>query len=148
MTIRRLRLEDLEEVSAREAAEGDTRWSRVQFEKELVLPQSRFYVLVCQEGIAGYGGFWIVESEAQITNLLIRRTYRKQGLGEDLLQHLVREAKQSGCARMTLEVRINNAAARTLYENSGFVMTGCRPRAYTNPEEDAVLMEKQLNAER
>ena len=110
----------LDRVAAYEALEGDARWSRSQFEKELTLPMSRFYVVFEDQEIAGYGGFWIVGDEAQMTNLLIRVESRRQGMGENLLRRLLRQAGQEGCARMTLEVRAGNEAAQALYRKAGF----------------------------
>jgi ribosomal-protein-alanine N-acetyltransferase len=41
--------------------------------------------------------------------------------------------------RLTLEVRISNTAAITLYENAGFVRDGVRPAFYRTPTEDAAI---------
>ena len=43
--------------------------------------------------------------------------------------------------RAVLEVRASNQAARTLYRQMGFAQISTRPKYYTNPVEDAVLME-------
>jgi [ribosomal protein S18]-alanine N-acetyltransferase len=123
---------------------GDTHWTRGGFERELTLSFSRFYVLTHGEQILGYGGFWKVEGEAQITNLAIDPSVRRQGWGKHLLFHLLQQARQEGCTRVTLEVRIGNEAALGLYHNLGFVATSRRPHAYSRPAEDALLMEKEL----
>ena len=131
-------------VAAIEERAGDVRWSRAQFEKELTLPFSRFYVLLRDNEVVGYGGFWKVNGEAQITNLVIDPTCRRQGWGRELLFSLLNQARQEGCTRVTLEVRIGNEAALGLYQNLGFVATSRRPQAYSTPTEDALLMEKEL----
>ena len=41
---------------------------------------------------------------------------------------------------ITLEVRKSNLPAIKLYEKAGFENMGIRPRFYTEPEEDAVIM--------
>jgi ribosomal-protein-alanine N-acetyltransferase len=57
----------------------------------------------------------------------------------------VTEAIRMGLAQATtkaiLEVRASNQAARALYQQMGFAQVSIRPRYYTNPVEDAVLME-------
>jgi ribosomal-protein-alanine N-acetyltransferase len=42
--------------------------------------------------------------------------------------------------RMTLEVRVGNAAAQELYRHFGFAIAGTRPRYYTDDGEDAFVM--------
>ena len=41
---------------------------------------------------------------------------------------------------MTLEVRVSNTAARSLYAKKGFSDVGIRPGYYEKPREDAVIM--------
>ena len=45
-----------------------------------------------------------------------------------------------GAPRATLEVRASNAPAIALYEGGGFVTIGRRPRYYTHPIEDALIL--------
>ena len=54
---------------------------------------------------------------------------------------MIRLAVREGARRAHLEVRASNAAAQVLYEHAGFRCHAVRPRYYTHPEEDAVLME-------
>jgi ribosomal-protein-alanine N-acetyltransferase len=42
--------------------------------------------------------------------------------------------------RATLEVRASNEPARQLYESLGFTVAATRPRYYTQPEEDALIL--------
>lgn len=134
----------LEQVADLEAQAGDVQWTRGQFERELSIPFSRFWVLEEEDQVIGYGGFWKVVDEAQISNLVISLQRRRQGLGSRLLKHFLAEAQREGCIRSTLEVRIGNKAARFLYEQAGFVQVGLRPTFYSSPIEDAVIMEKRL----
>jgi [ribosomal protein S18]-alanine N-acetyltransferase len=140
----RLAPETLDGVAAIEKTGGSAGWSRGQFEKELALPMSRFFVLQQADNILGYGGFWKVEDEAQVTNLVVAPAERRQGRGRLLLQHLLEQARSEGCRRMTLEVRGQNEAALALYRQAGFIQQTRRARAYEKPADDAVLMEKQL----
>ncbi len=45
---------------------------------------------------------------------------------------------------ITLEVRKSNAPAINLYQKMGFENVGIRPRFYTAPDEDAVIMTKNI----
>ena len=57
-----------------------------------------------------------------------------------LVEAMAAEARESGLAFLTLEVRAQNAAGRELYENCGFVEVGLRRGYYDNPPDDAILM--------
>ena len=127
-----------------EATAGTVAWSRAQFERELTLPISRFFVLHEGEELLGYAGYWKVADEAQITNLVVRPDYRRKGLAVRLLRHLLPLARAEGCRRSLLEVRSRNEAALALYAKIGFVASGKRPDAYDHPKEDALLMEMTL----
>jgi ribosomal-protein-alanine acetyltransferase len=135
--------EHLDDVAAIEERDGDAHWTRAQFEKELSHEVGRFFVMG-QTPILAYGGYWKAGPEAQITNLVVQKDQRCQGLGRRLLEFLLDCARGEECTTCTLEVRQSNAHAQALYAAVGFEVKGTRPRIYKNPEEDAVLMEKIL----
>ena len=66
------------------------------------------------------------------------------GIGKQLMNTLLVQARQTNSDAILLEVRESNAAARRLYEELGFRETGRRKAYYTNPREDAVLYSKIL----
>jgi ribosomal-protein-alanine N-acetyltransferase len=57
-----------------------------------------------------------------------------------LLLEVLDAARREGATRATLEVRASNAAALELYAGLAFEQRGRRPRYYTNPEEDALIL--------
>jgi ribosomal-protein-alanine N-acetyltransferase len=65
-------------------------------------------------------------------------------LGALILDAIIKLCKVEGCARVTLELRKSNSVARALYEKYGFVAVGERPNFYSNPSENAILMDKIL----
>ncbi len=136
--------ETIDPVATLEMEAGDVRWSRAHFEKELSLPLSRFFVLQLAGNILGYGGYWKVGNEAQFTNLVVSPRERRQGRGLLLVEKLLADARSEGCHVVTLEVRSRNEAALALYRKAGFSLQGRRPKAYTDPTDDALLMEKHL----
>jgi [ribosomal protein S18]-alanine N-acetyltransferase len=138
--------DQLDEVAAIEAKDGDSHWSRAQFEKELSGEFRRFFVVLESDlaEILGYGGYWKAGPEAQITNLVIRQDSRCQGIGKRLLEFILDCARGEECTCCTLEVRQSNRHAKSLYEKLGFEVKGTRSKIYNNPVEDAILMEKQL----
>lgn len=133
----------LEPVAALEARDGDVHWSEAQFAKELDSEVIRFFVAVSPD-LLGYIGYRVAVGEAQVTNIVVRRESRCQGVGRRLLEFLLDCARSESCTTCTLEVRQSNAHAQSLYKKIGFEVQGTRPRVYENPEEAAVLMVKTL----
>lgn len=90
--------------------------------------------------VLGYAGMWLMIDEAHITTIAVRSAWRGKGLGELLLASLIEVAEDIGAKRLTLEVRVSNDAAQTLYRKYGFVEEGRRPRYYSDNNEDAYIM--------
>jgi ribosomal-protein-alanine N-acetyltransferase len=78
--------------------------------------------------------------EAHITTFAVLPAWRRQGVGARLLIELLDMAVGMGASVATLEVRLSNRAARSLYERFGFHPVGLRPRYYSDNHEDALIM--------
>ena len=102
------------------------------------------FACVTGDTVTAYGGMLTVLDEGQITNIATHPDHRRQGLAGSVLSALLDEARARGVAFVTLEVRASNAAAIALYEKFGFQTVGKRSRFYTNPTEDALLMQCAL----
>ena len=94
--------------------------------------------------IAGYICFWVVFEELRMMDLAVAPFARRRGIGRWLLQQALTMGLEQGARRALLEVRASNHAAVALYAGAGFSRSGIRTRYYTNPVEDAVLMELEL----
>ena len=92
------------------------------------------------EGIAGYGGLWVSGYRAHISTLAVAPQWRHQGLGLFLMLHMLDCAADLGMRAVTLEVRVSNQAARSLYEKCGFEVSGLQREYYRDNNEDALLM--------
>lgn len=90
--------------------------------------------------ILGFAGLWLMFDEAHITTIGVRRTVRGLGLGELLLVNLVESARELGANRLTLEVRVSNHVAQSLYRKYTFKEEGVRKRYYSDNGEDALIM--------
>lgn len=90
--------------------------------------------------IVGFAGLWIMLDEAHITTIGITPEHRRRSLGEMLFVALVDEAVRRGARWVTLEVRVSNEAAQTLYRKYGFEVQGTRRNYYSDNGEDAYIM--------
>lgn len=123
-------------------------WTRKMMEAELTGNQfAHVRVAVgCEEGkttesLIGYHCFWIVFEELRLMNLAVQPSMRRGGIGQSLALEAVRMGVELAASRAVLEVRASNKAAQGLYRKLGFVSISTRHQYYTNPIEDAVLME-------
>ena len=146
LVIEPLRRCDLKAVLPIEAAAYPTYWSRSVFESEIdqVRDGTRFYVVArLGRKVVGYAGLWFVldpdGNPAHITNIVVRESSRRAGIGRRLMLVLAAEAIRRGCVAWTLEVRASSEGARELYRKFGFVPAGIRKRYYDNVE-DAIVM--------
>ena len=139
--IRRMRTEDLDEVTALENATFATPWSRESFRQELERNVAARYLVAETDGrIIGYAGAWIILDESHITNIAVAEAYRGRGVGRMLTEALLQLLSNLGAAYATLEVRVSNERAQNLYRSLGFVSVGKRKRYYEDNQEDALLM--------
>ncbi|HEV3312797.1 MAG TPA: ribosomal protein S18-alanine N-acetyltransferase [Chloroflexota bacterium] len=90
--------------------------------------------------VVGYAGMWIVADEAHITTIAVRGEDRRNGFGSLLLACLIALAYDLGIRWVTLEVRVSNEGAQTLYQRYGFRKAGVRRKYYSDNNEDALIM--------
>ena len=134
--------EDLAAVARLEAVCFTNPWTLDMLERELDRSQvARVYALRDETGdVAAFCTCWIVLDELHINTIAVAPNRRREGLATRLMRHVLREAARAGGRRATLEVRASNTVARRLYSTLGFVETAVRPRYYTQPEEDGIIL--------
>ena len=93
-----------------------------------------------QQQLAGYAGLWLMVDEAHVTTIAVRPQFRGRGLGEVLLVALAEVAYDINARWLTLEVRVSNSVAQSLYRKYGFKPAGIRQRYYSDNQEDALIM--------
>lgn len=99
---------------------------------------------IASEKIIGFGAAQVTLDECEILTLAVAPEMRGAKLGARLLDELLRFATERGAARVFLEVRPSNAAARALYARRGFAEVG-RRRAYYRDGEDALLLRREYS---
>ncbi|HXX73766.1 MAG TPA: ribosomal protein S18-alanine N-acetyltransferase [Nitrospiraceae bacterium] len=148
-TIEPATLEALSDILHIEEACFSAPWTRKMLEAELTGNRFAHFLLAKQSdmpgtdstAVVGYLCYWIVFEEVRLMNLAVLSSVRRQGLARTLVIHALQTGVNQGAVRAVLEVRASNIAAQTLYQRLGFHRIATRPSYYTNPSEDAVLME-------
>ena len=114
-----------------------------QLQGELARPFARLRVAREAGAVVGYTLVWSVVDEVQVLNLAVAPVSRRRGVGRALLADLLARAREGGAAKVLLEVRASNAAARALYASFGFSEANVR-KAYYADGEDAVELIRSL----
>ncbi len=136
-------LSQLEEI---EKACFSLPWTLEQLRSQLKDERHECVCALDVEGkVLGYVGMMCVLDEGYISNVAVRKEYRRQGIADGLIFRLTELAKIRKLQFMTLEVRAGNEPAIALYRKHGFVPAGQRKNYYSYPREDAVIMTKFLN---
>jgi ribosomal-protein-alanine N-acetyltransferase len=136
---------DLDAVVELEVVAFADPWTRQAFEAALKERHARFRVARAPGGgVMGYVIAWFVLDEGEIANLAVVPPARRRGVARALLEAIIAEARESRIARLFLEVRESNAAARALYAARGFEPIARRARYYRKPVEDAIVLRQEL----
>ena len=121
-----------------------TPWSRAAIAESMNHEPWHFIVAKCGGEVVGYVGVYIILDEGQVSNIAVLPAFRGRGIGKSLIDALFELCLGLGCEKITLELRKSNTSALSLYKKCGFGIVGSRPRFYSNPTEDAILMNKNL----
>ena len=144
MNIRKMNRNDVQAIAQLEKQCFSDPWSENSIAAEVDNPLSYWLVAVENDRVVGYVGSQSVLDAADMMNLAVSPDYRRQGIGEALVNVLTDHLRQNNVIALLLEVRVSNASAIALYQKLGFVQVGRRPRYYHNPREDALILRKEL----
>ncbi|GAA1287246.1 ribosomal protein S18-alanine N-acetyltransferase [Pseudonocardia aurantiaca] len=155
MTPATFEIDALQESDAARCAElekllfpGEHPWSERAFREELRMGH-HYLAARDRNTLVGYAGIAFVagppHAEAEIHTIGVDPAYQRRGIGRELLRGLLVVADAAG-ATVFLEVRTDNAAARTLYEDEGFTVVGLRKRYYQPSGADAHTMRREPRA--
>ena len=92
-------------------------------------------------------GFFLARSiyeNLEILKLGVFPGCQRQGIGTHLMENAYAEGIRRGCSRCFLEVRKSNQTAIQFYYGHNFRIAGTRLDYYTDPVEDAWIMERSL----
>jgi len=119
-------------------------WSEKQYRRLFTEDTGKVTLVIEEDYVRGFIVACGLGPEWEIENIVVTQAARRSGLGERLVAQLLALAGARGARSIFLEVRESNGPARALYSKMGFTEIGRRRSYYRNPEEDALLYEKNL----
>lgn len=143
--VRPMTASDIDAVMAVELSIYPFPWTQRIFE-DCLRVDYRCHVGEVDGVFAGYAIMSTGAGEAHILNLCVAKEFQRRGLGRELLEGLLGEARSLHVNDIFLEVRPSNLNALMLYEQMGFNQAGVRKDYYPAKDgrEDAVILAKSL----
>lgn len=143
-----MQVDDIERVMPIENAAFPAPWPASAYRYELTRNKLSSYLVLQPQTqsplrhrqILAYGGFWVILDEGHISTIAVHPEWRGHGLGEWMLVALIDAAILRGAEELTLEVRVSNYVAQSLYRKYAFAEVGRRKRYYHDNNEDALIM--------
>ncbi len=118
-------------------------WSENSVASELQNEYSLWLVAMHNDTLLGYVGSQIAADEADMMNLAVSKSARRQGIARSLVTSLQAALENKGVRALLLEVRASNEPAKALYASLGFEQIGLRKNYYFHPTEDAIILKKE-----
>ena len=139
---KKMDIQDLEEIKDVLLSDFDNFWSYEVLREELLSDSSLYIVAKKQNEIIGFAGIKIIIDEADIMNIVVKKSYRNNGIGSLLLENLILISNKKNLNFINLEVDCKNTIAINLYKKFGFEEISLRKNYYKN--NDAMIMKKKL----
>jgi len=91
--------------------------------------------------IVGFVIFHLTGDISEIYNIAVEAEHARCGVGRQLMTAAIEASRQKRASKVLLEVRKSNAPAINFYLGFNFRIAGERKNYYSNPPEDAYIME-------
>ena len=106
----------------------------------------KFWSLWDEKKLIGCGALkFINEEHGEFKSIRIHDDFRKKGLGTEVINHLINEAKKLKIKRLSIETGAGNffIPARKLFKKAGF--TPCKPFAHYKEDVNSVYLTKLID---
>ena len=125
---------------------GSEAWSADAYRDEIADTRSRHYLAAVDGAgeLLAWAGVRVVGDSAEVLTVGVIPAARRRGIARRMLRTLLGAAIGRGAREAFLEVRVDNVAARRLYEAEGFAQVGRRRGYYDAGRVDAMVMRKEL----
>ncbi len=115
----------------------DTFLNKEKIEKDIASNPYAIYLIYYEKEVKGYLYYSTIYDRCEINQIEVKEKYRKQKIASKLLTEMINKENKP----ISLEVRIDNIAAISLYKKFNFEEIAIRKNYYN--EIDGILMEKK-----
>lgn len=143
--LRPMTASDINEVMEVEKSVYPFPWTKGIF-ADCIRVNYECWVAIRDDTIIAHAVLSVAAGESHILNLAVDKSCQHQGVGKQLLSHMIDIARIKAADMILLEARPSNFAAIRLYEKNGFNEIGVRKGYYpaNNGKEDALIYALQL----
>jgi dihydroorotate dehydrogenase electron transfer subunit len=146
VTVRSAFAEDITGIVAVERLSFPSPWDVATFESTLEDQRCLSALAIDGQMVVGYCLALNLTSMVHILNLAVHPDVRRRGIGRRLVQTILKESVANDRLCAVLEVRQFNVAARALYTSLGFSHVSTWNNYYSDTDEDAAIMVKDLRS--
>ena len=118
-------------------------WREARVRHAIADPDTNVIVVGPPGAVAAFGVMYYAEDDAHLLLFAVHRSQQRQGVGSALLQWLEEAAIAAGAQKIRVEARMDNAAARSFYNERGYHEGAIVRRMYSD-RLDGVRLEKWL----
>lgn len=145
LTYRRATARDLDALVALERDFPGDRISARSFRRFLVADSANVWVCVAGNDVLANAVvlYRRNSASARLYSIVVAPTARGRGIAAALVERAEMAARQRGCERLYLEVRVDNAAALALYQKLGYDVVRTIENFYEDGQ-NALRLERRL----
>ncbi len=118
-------------------------WSKKQWAQEFKKEGTKIFGLLIRKLVIGICVFQVVLDEAQINYFVVKKKFRKKGLGSYFMSYVIKKCELLNLKKLLLEVSQSNITAERFYSRFDFSTVGIRKNYYKDGSH-ALLKEKKL----
>ncbi len=120
-------------------------WTPAMLCSELKITGGKQLVAVVpSDKIVGWCCCRLIPPEAELLKIAVDGAVRRSGIGCLLFNFLRVELMKNHISTLFLEVRSGNRSALKFYRKNNFFKIGQRPNYYSNPDDDALILQHKF----
>ena len=143
LMIRQMDEQDLDTIKDVLQSDFDDFWNYDTLHAELQSPLSHYFVICSSDSILGFAGVKFVLEEAELMNIVTKKSQRNQKIASQLLRYIIDYCKRHEKKFLNLEVNEKNTIAIHFYKKYNFNQVGLRKKYYHHSDA-AILMTLSL----